>query len=180
MLPQKHSSQFRSYGKSWFYFANNHKSSTVDSSSLYISTLPHVTNYQKISTKTSQKLEKGFPSFSKYHQSFMFSFKIFCWKKVEVKKFNSAVGVFFLFPMTSRIQVCRVVRVLYITSIGCHRRWEARGWGLSELIFTYFQTIVNTFLFFYRKKRFFCQRLHFFDKWVFFSKKSILWRNCYK
>ena len=46
-------------------------------------------------------------------------------KKIfERKIFNSGVGVFFIFlklPMTHRVQVCRIVGVLYNICVACHR-----------------------------------------------------------
>ena len=50
---------------------------------------------------------------------FLFSVEKFIRNKI----LNSVVGVLFLFlklPMTRKVQVCRVVGVLYKTFVGCH------------------------------------------------------------
>ena len=84
------------------------------------------------------------------------------------KNFSSVVGVIFLFlklPLMRRFQVCRVVGVLYKIRVGYHQK------PLSAISFTYFQTPVNTFLYFTCKKQGFSTKSSFFHKCAFLSEK---------
>ena len=53
----------------------------------------------------------------------------------ENVQFKTKVGSFFLFPRTAHdaqtFCVCRVVGVLYITSVSCHCDSETRGGGFK-------------------------------------------------
>ena len=107
----------------------------------------------------------------------------------ERRKFNSVVGVFFLFlklSMTRRLQVCRV-GVFCNTSVGCHRGSEVGSAGFKSRYRSFFNVFFSYLLtcsyFLQQKVGFFfikncsayvmCKKNYSFKRAVFFFQSKI-------